>query len=103
MKPMKTLIVHINILNRNTHKLPNITAGRFFKITCSRSCIIHLQTKYCLMRDVFNHHVIQISSGYVFGDDQPLILHLLDITPMMGVLNGVVMEIQVCNYRILKG
>ena len=26
---------------------------------------------------------------------QPLILHLLDITPMMGVLNGVVMEISV--------
>merc|ERR1712241_1517367 len=36
----------------------------------------------------------QIGSGYVFGEDQPLILHLLDITPMMGVLGGVVMEIQ---------
>merc|ERR1712123_314311 len=36
----------------------------------------------------------QIGSGYVFGNDQPLILHLLDIGPMMGVLNGVVMEIQ---------
>merc|ERR1712107_949393 len=36
----------------------------------------------------------QIGSGYVFGNDQPLILHLLDITPMMGVLAGVVMEIQ---------
>merc|ERR1711934_615794 len=36
----------------------------------------------------------QIGSGYVFGQDQPLILHLLDITPIMGVLGGVVMEIQ---------
>merc|ERR1712013_565035 len=36
----------------------------------------------------------QVGSGYVFGNDQPLILHLLDITPMMGVLGGVVMEIQ---------
>jgi len=36
----------------------------------------------------------QIGSGYVFGNDQPIILHLLDIGPMMGVLNGVVMEIQ---------
>jgi aspartate aminotransferase len=36
----------------------------------------------------------QIASGCVFGSDQPLILHLLDIAPMMGVLNGVVMEIQ---------
>ena len=35
----------------------------------------------------------QIGSGYVFGPDQPLILHLLDIAPMMGVLGGVVMEI----------
>merc|ERR1712106_655173 len=36
----------------------------------------------------------QIGSGYVFGNDQPISLHLLDIGPMMGVLNGVVMEIQ---------
>jgi len=36
----------------------------------------------------------QIASGYVFGPNQPLILHLLDIGPMMGVLNGVVMELQ---------
>merc|ERR1719239_1604450 len=33
----------------------------------------------------------QIGSGYVFGQDQPLILHLLDITPMMGV-QGEAME-----------
>ena len=38
--------------------------------------------------------IYQVASGYVFGEDQPLILHLLDITPMMGVLGGVVMEIQ---------
>jgi len=44
----------------------------------------------------------QISSGYVFGADQPLILHLLDITPMMGVLNGVVMEIQDCALPLVR-
>jgi len=44
----------------------------------------------------------QISSGYVFGADQPLILHLLDITPMMGVLNGVVMEIQDCAMPLVR-
>merc|ERR1712184_104056 len=38
--------------------------------------------------------IYQVASGYVFGEDQPLILHLLDIAPMMGVLNGVCMEIQ---------
>jgi len=36
----------------------------------------------------------QLASGYVFGPNQPLTLHLLDIGPMMSVLNGVVMELQ---------
>jgi len=44
----------------------------------------------------------QISSGYVFGPNQPLILHLLDITPMMGVLNGVVMEISDCAMPLVE-
>ncbi|XP_056423963.1 malate dehydrogenase, cytoplasmic [Hyla sarda] len=35
-----------------------------------------------------------IAKGDVFGKDQPLVLVLLDITPMMGVLDGVVMELQ---------
>lgn len=35
----------------------------------------------------------QIAKGDVFGADQPIILHLLDIPPMMAVLDGVVMEI----------
>jgi malate dehydrogenase len=34
-----------------------------------------------------------IASGQVFGADQPVVLNLLDIEPMMGVLNGVVMEL----------
>ena len=38
--------------------------------------------------------IYQLASGVVFGEDQPIILHLLDIAPMMGVLNGVCMEIQ---------
>ncbi|XP_071454688.1 malate dehydrogenase, cytoplasmic [Hetaerina americana] len=38
----------------------------------------------------------QIAKGDVFGHSQPLILHLLDIPPMMGVLNGVVMELNDC-------
>jgi len=44
----------------------------------------------------------QIASGYVFGMDQPLILHLLDITPMMGVLGGVVMEIHDCAMPLVR-
>ena len=37
---------------------------------------------------------MQLASGVVFGPDQPLHLHLLDIGPMMGVLGGVAMEVQ---------
>lgn len=44
----------------------------------------------------------QISSGYVFGPNQPLILSLLDITPMMGVLNGVVMELNDCAMPLIQ-
>jgi len=36
----------------------------------------------------------QLASGYVFGPNQPVSLSLLDIGPMMTVLNGVVMELQ---------
>merc|ERR1712002_315332 len=45
----------------------------------------------------------QLGSGVVFGQDQPLHLHLLDIGPMMGVLNGVVMEIQDAAMPLVAG
>lgn len=34
---------------------------------------------------------------------QPIILVLLDITPMMGVLDGVLMELQDCALPLLQG
>lgn len=40
--------------------------------------------------------VYMVGSGAVFGPETPVILHLLDITPMMNVLNGVCMEISDC-------
>lgn len=43
-----------------------------------------------------------IAKGDVFGRDQPLILHLLDIPPMMGVLEGVVMELADCALPLLR-
>jgi len=45
----------------------------------------------------------QLGSGVVFGKDQPLHLHLLDIGPMMSVLNGVVMEIQDAAMPLVAG
>lgn len=42
-----------------------------------------------------------ISNGEVFGKDQKLVLSLLDIPPMMGVLEGVVMELADCAFPLL--
>ncbi|KAL1463515.1 hypothetical protein WDU94_015260 [Cyamophila willieti] len=47
--------------------------------------------------------IYQIAKGDVFGPNQPVILHLLDITPMMGVLEGVVMEISDCALPLVRG
>merc|ERR1719309_1945096 len=44
----------------------------------------------------------QIASGYVFGPNQPLTLHLLDIAPMMTVLGGVCMEISDCAFSQVR-
>jgi len=43
-----------------------------------------------------------VANGDVFGKSQPIILHLLDIQPMAGVLNGVLMEINDCAYPLLE-
>jgi len=43
-----------------------------------------------------------IARGEVFGKDQSLILHLLDIPPMTGVLQGVVMELADCALPLLR-
>ena len=44
-----------------------------------------------------------VGSGVVFGNDTPVILHMLDISPMMGVLNGVCMEISDCALPNVRG
>ncbi|XP_071520000.1 malate dehydrogenase, cytoplasmic [Panulirus ornatus] len=46
--------------------------------------------------------VYMVGSGVVFGPDTPVILHLLDITPMMNVLNGVCMEISDCALPLVR-
>lgn len=46
--------------------------------------------------------VYSIAKGSVFGKDQPIILTLLDIQPMLGALDGVVMELQDCAFSLLK-
>lgn len=41
--------------------------------------------------------------GWLLGWLQPLCLTLLDIAPMMGVLEGVVMELNDCAFPLLRG
>jgi len=43
-----------------------------------------------------------VASGAVFGEDQPIILHLLDIALMEKALKGVVMEIDDCAYPLVQ-
>jgi malate dehydrogenase len=43
----------------------------------------------------------RIASGEMLGPDQPVILQLLEITPALGALNGVAMELNDCAYPLL--
>jgi malate dehydrogenase len=45
----------------------------------------------------------RIASGAVFGADQPVILHLIDIPDGMKALGGVVMELDDCAFPLLHG
>jgi len=45
--------------------------------------------------------LFRIASGAMLGSDQPVILQLLEITPAMGALEGVVMELNDCAFPLL--
>jgi malate dehydrogenase len=47
--------------------------------------------------------LFRIASGAVFGPDQPVILQLLEITPALGALEGVKMELDDCAFPLLAG
>lgn len=47
--------------------------------------------------------LFRIASGQVFGPDQPVILHLVEIPPAMGALQGVEMELDDCAFPTLAG
>jgi malate dehydrogenase len=46
--------------------------------------------------------LFRIASGSMFGPDQPVILHLLEIEPALRALNGVVMELDDCAFPLLR-
>ncbi|MEZ5321716.1 MAG: malate dehydrogenase [Microthrixaceae bacterium] len=47
--------------------------------------------------------LFRIASGAMLGDDQPVILQLLEITPALGALEGVAMELDDCAFPLLSG
>ncbi|HET9611153.1 MAG TPA: malate dehydrogenase, partial [Acidimicrobiales bacterium] len=47
--------------------------------------------------------VFRIASGQMLGDDQPVILQLLEIPQAVGALEGVSMELDDCAFPLLSG
>jgi len=47
--------------------------------------------------------LFRIASGALLGPDQPLILQMLEITPALGALDGVAMELDDCAFPLLSG
>jgi malate dehydrogenase len=45
----------------------------------------------------------RIAAGDMLGPDQPVILQLLEITPALGTLQGVIMELNDCAFPLLAG
>jgi malate dehydrogenase len=46
--------------------------------------------------------LFRIASGQMFGPDQPLRLHLIEIPAILGALEGVVMELDDCAFPLLE-
>src|ERR1044071_3025667 len=47
--------------------------------------------------------LFRIASGAMFGPNQPVILHLIEIEPALPALQGVVMELDDCAFPLVKG
>ena len=47
--------------------------------------------------------LFRIASGEMLGNDQPVILQMLEITPALGALDGVAMELDDCAFPLLHG
>jgi malate dehydrogenase len=47
--------------------------------------------------------LFRIASGAMFGPDQPVSLHLIEIEPALPALRGVVMELEDCAFPLLQG
>ncbi len=46
--------------------------------------------------------LFRVASGQMFGEDQPIALHLIEIPSVLGALDGVVMELHDCAFPLLE-
>ena len=47
--------------------------------------------------------LFRLASGEIFGPDQPVILHLVEVPPVLSALDGVEMELEDCAFPTLAG
>lgn len=47
--------------------------------------------------------IFRLASGQIFGSDQPVILHLIEVPPVLPALDGVHMELDDCAFPTLAG
>src|SRR5690349_8000982 len=47
--------------------------------------------------------IFRIASGAMFGPNQPVVMHLIEIEPALPALGGVVMELDDCAFPLVKG
>ncbi len=47
--------------------------------------------------------LFRIASGAMFGPDQPVVLHLIEIAPALPALEGIKMELDDCAFPLLQG
>ena len=47
--------------------------------------------------------LFRIAAGEMLGKDQPVILQLLEITPVLDALRGVIMEVEDCAFPLVQG
>ena len=47
--------------------------------------------------------LFRIAAGEMLGPDQPVVLQMLEITPALGALDGVAMELEDCAFPLLAG
>ena len=83
---------YVNVLPSDREKWPCMQS-----VVAKRVCVTGAagQIAYSL--------IFAVARGDLLGPNQPVIIHLLDIPPMMGVLEGTVMELYDCAFPLLQG